>query len=78
MTTSLIHNEQTKLLATALNTTATSSFGIGVIAPIAAAFYNVGGSVVPVVGLVFGFTVWLSIATVLHIAGRQILRRLRP
>lgn len=40
---SLIANEQTKLTAAALNTAATSSFTVGVLAPVAAAFYNVGG-----------------------------------
>jgi hypothetical protein len=34
----LVENEQTKLLAAALNTAATSSFTIGVAAPAAAAF----------------------------------------
>ena len=37
-----VRNERTKLTANALNTAATSSFTIGVLAPIAAAFYNVG------------------------------------
>ena len=40
----LIHNERTKLLAGAFNTAATSAFVVGVLAPIAAAFYNLGGS----------------------------------
>jgi hypothetical protein len=41
---SLIHNERIKLLAVALNTAATSSFAIGVLAPMAAAFYNFGAN----------------------------------
>ena len=41
---SLIHNERTKLLATALNAAAGSSFTVGVLVPIAAAFYNVSAT----------------------------------
>jgi hypothetical protein len=39
---SLIHNERTKLLALAFNTAATSAFTVGVLAPVAAAFYDLG------------------------------------
>ncbi len=39
---SLIHNERTKLLALAFNTAATSAFTVGVLAPVAAAFYDFG------------------------------------
>lgn len=76
---SLIHNERTKLTANALNTAATSSFAIGVLAPVAAAFYNIGATNrVPLFVLVIGTAVWLMCAGVLHLAARHVLKGLRP
>lgn len=67
---SLTFNEQTKLTAGALNTAATSSFTVGVLAPMAAAFYNVGGAThVPLKALVLGFCLWIGAAIALHMAG---------
>jgi hypothetical protein len=75
---SLIHNERTKLFANALNTAATSSFAIGVLAPMAAAFYNFGGtSPLRFGNLVVGTVIWLSAAIVLHLGARRVLRDLR-
>ncbi len=57
---SLIHNERIKLLANVLNGAATSSFAVGVLAPIAAAFYSAGGT--PSVSLptvAIGAVIWL-------------------
>jgi hypothetical protein len=51
---SLVHNERVKLLASALNGAASSSFAVGVPAPIAAAFYSVGASTVPLVVVIIG------------------------
>jgi hypothetical protein len=74
----LIRNEQTKLLAAALNTGATSSFAIGVLAPVAAAFYNVNGANhVPVEVLALGAVVWIGAACTLHLAARYVLKGLR-
>ncbi len=74
-----VRNERTKLTANALNTAATSSFTIGVLAPIAAAFYNVGNpNRVPLAALVLGAFVWLCCAVALHLAARYVLRGLRP
>ncbi|GEO83060.1 hypothetical protein ROR02_31910 [Pararhodospirillum oryzae] len=74
-----IHNEQTKLTAAALNTAATSSFTVGVLAPIAAVFYNVAGDVrVPPLVLVLGAAFWLGAAGGLHLAARYVLKGLRP
>lgn len=76
---SKIQDEQTKLIAGALNTVATSSFIVGVLAPVAAAFYNVGGAVkVPLGALVIGVVVWLGAAGPLHLAARHVLKGLRP
>jgi hypothetical protein len=74
---SLIHNEKTKLLAGALNTAATSSFTVGVLAPFAAAFYNFGGAVVPLRVLVLGAVFWFAATVALHMGARRLLERLR-
>lgn len=70
---SLIHNERMKLRANALNTAATSSFTVGVLAPIAAAFYNVGTTLVPLPTIIVGASVWLFCAFGLHLAARRVL-----
>jgi hypothetical protein len=75
---SLVHNERTKLLANALNTGATSSFAIGVLAPMAAAFYNVGGGTpIRFAVLAVGTAIWILVAIGLHLAARETLKRLR-
>ena len=76
---SLIDNEQTKLLATALNTAATSCFTVGIATPIAGYLYNVGGlrATLPFSVLVGGLLAWSIAAFVLHLSARRVLRRLR-
>ena len=69
--------ERVKLTANALNTAATSSFTVGVLAPIAAVFYNVGQSGVPLLTIAIGATCWLTAAVLLHLAARWTLRGLR-
>lgn len=74
-----IQNEQTKLTANALNTAATSSFTVGVLAPIAAAFYNIGGGThVPLGVLVIGAFGWFGAAAALHAGARTLLKGLKP
>jgi hypothetical protein len=73
---SLIENEQTKLLAAALNTGATSCFTVGVLAPMAAAFYSVGQARIPVPTIVLGMVIWVAAASLLHVAARFVLGRL--
>mgnify|MGYP000848162164 CR=1 FL=1 len=76
---SAIENERTKLTAAALNTAATSSFTVGVLAPVAAAFYNLGGAVhVPVLVLMLGAFLWFTAAAALHMAARFVLGGLKP
>jgi hypothetical protein len=75
---SLVENEQTKLLAAALNTAATSSVTVGILAPIAAAYYNLGNATVLPHTVIIGGFLWFLGAAVLHFAARQILRGLRP
>ena len=76
---SLVENEQTKLLATALNTAATSCFTVGIATPIAGYLYNVGGLQVTLSAwiLITGLVIWSAAAVALHMTARQVLRRLR-
>jgi hypothetical protein len=75
---SLIHNERTKLLASALNAAAGSSFAVGVLAPIAASFYNVSGtSGVALWTIIIGVVIWFFTAAALHLAARRILGGLK-
>ena len=75
-----IYNEQTKLLATALNTAATSCFTVGIATPLAGYLYNVGNLQVslPLPILLLGIVGWLATAVIPHSMARQILRRLLP
>ena len=74
---SAIHNERTKLTANALNTAATSCFAVGVLAPVAASFYNVGQGAVPIRWIAVGVALWLSVALFLHYLARRHLGGLR-
>jgi predicted tellurium resistance membrane protein TerC len=69
----IVHNEQVKLRAAALNTMATSCFAIGVLAPIATSFYNLTSDHVPVHTVVLGIVLWMAAAVGLH---RQAIRML--
>lgn len=74
-----IQNERTKLTAALLNGAASSSFTVGVLAPIAAAFYHVSGtSGVALPTIVIGAAIWLVTAVALHLAGRYVLGKLKP
>jgi hypothetical protein len=74
----LVFNERLKLTAATLNTAATSSLTVGVLAPLAAAFYDVGGSrLLPVAPLVLGAALWISGVVALHIMARMVLGALR-
>ena len=74
-----LRDEQTKLLANALNTAATSCFTVGIATPLAGYLYNVSGfrTAVSVAELAFGLGCWL-LAVGLHLAARRALRRLGP
>ena len=75
---SLIHNERTKLLALALNTAATSAFTVGVLAPVAASFYDLGTSRQSARVVIAGAFLWIGAAAMLHLAGRRVLGWLKP
>jgi hypothetical protein len=74
---SLVENEQAKLLAAALNT-ATSSFTIGVLAPLAASYYSLGSTHVPLSTAILGGMLWFAGAIMLHMGARHVLRGLIP
>ena len=75
---SLIHNERTKLLSLALNTAATSAFTVGVLAPVAAAVYDLGASRQPPRAVILGAFLWIGASVVLHLAARRVLGWLKP
>jgi VIT1/CCC1 family predicted Fe2+/Mn2+ transporter len=74
----MIRNERTKLTAGALNTAATSCFAIGVLTPIAAAFYGAAPASLPLRVVVVGVVSWFAAACVLHLAARWVLGGLKP
>ena len=74
---SLVHNEQVKLYAGALNTAAISCFTVGVVAPMAAAFYNLGSQPVSLRAIVIGVVIWLGAAIAIHFGARRVLKGLR-
>ncbi|MGK9055417.1 hypothetical protein [Xaviernesmea oryzae] len=69
--------EQTKLLANAFDRASTACITVGIVTPVAAMLYGIGGA-----GIQFGFAVlgyltgWLMIAVFLHYLARLTLRRL--
>jgi hypothetical protein len=75
----LIANEQTKLLANALDRASTVCFTVGIATPAAGFRYNIGSfrAAVPVVVLGLGMLGWLLPAIALHLLARRILRGLR-
>lgn len=76
---SLVFNEQTKLLAAALNTAATSCFTVGIATPVAGYIYDVGNmqaTLKPGFLLLAAFG-WLSVAVILHYGARRVLRSLK-
>lgn len=76
----LVYAEQTKLLATALNTCATSCFTVGIATPVAGYVYNVSNLQVTLSPwtLASGVCGWLFAAISPHILARRTLRSLGP
>jgi hypothetical protein len=74
---SLIHNEQTKRTATALNNVATAFVIAGFAGPAVALGY--GSDAVPKGGVAILISViWLFVGAILHSIAKLILRDLRP
>jgi hypothetical protein len=75
---SLIHNERTKLSATALNGTAIASIAAGFITPLAAVSFGLPGSAARGALVTTLFAVaWLGVGSVLHLVARYLLGNLR-
>jgi len=73
-----IHNEQTKLLATALNNIAVAYVVIGFVTPMTALSFGIANAPIPRVGTMSFTLVWLWTGFALHWAARRALRSLRP
>ena len=74
---SLIHNERVKLTATWLNTLASATATVGVLAPLASIAYGLGPAPVrPVIFLASG-AIWFLAALALHLGARRVLRRMQ-
>jgi hypothetical protein len=73
---SLIHNEQTKLTATALNNIAVAFIIAGFVAPVVGLGQRLDapGDVLSIVLSV----IWLGTGSILHLCARLVLRRLKP
>lgn len=73
---SVVHNEQTKLTANALDRASTACLTVGVLGPSAAALYGLGNTMTGA-WIAIGAVFWLSAAGMLHFMGRRTLRSLR-
>ncbi|GGF61940.1 hypothetical protein GCM10007301_22100 [Azorhizobium oxalatiphilum] len=76
---SLVQNEQTKLMANALDRASTACLTVGVLGPAAAYLYGISPGAGPAsqgVPILFGSLFWLAAAAVLHYWARTILGRL--
>ena len=77
MTNSIV-TERIKLGAAALNTLATASVTVGVLAPATAAFHGLSAPTAPAWELALGAAVWVSFAGGLHYGAQRLLGRLPP
>lgn len=70
--------EQAKLSATLLNNIAVASFSLGVLTPLIAYYYGIA-PIAETVGpftLLSGVVIWTTVAFVLHLMARSVLREL--
>ncbi|HEX8166970.1 MAG TPA: hypothetical protein VF601_14455 [Beijerinckiaceae bacterium] len=74
---SVIHNERVKLTATWLNTLASATATVGVLAPLASIVYGLGPSQPSLIALVPAMAIWFFAALALHLGARRMLRGLR-
>lgn len=73
-----IRNEEIKLFAGALDRASTACLSLGVLGPLAAAFYSVVGFNTGFWPFVIGAICWLLATFALHIEARRVIRGLRP
>lgn len=74
---SLIHNEQTKLTATALNNVAVAFVIAGFVGPMVAVGYGSEAMARDAVAIVVS-VIWLLVGFILHSIAKLILRDLKP
>jgi len=70
----LVFNEQTKLFATGLDRVSTACFTLGVLAPVAGAYFNLTASN-PAVG--WCCVAYLVAGAIIHLLAMRVLRGLR-
>lgn len=77
---SIIENEQTKLLANALDRASTACFTVGIATPTAGYLYGVVnfGNQFGSWQLFAAFLGWFILALALHLAARRVLKDLKP
>ncbi|WP_091716122.1 hypothetical protein [Methylobacterium phyllostachyos] len=75
---SAVHNEQTKLLATALNNVAVAYVVIGFVTPMTAASFGVASAPAMRIENAVFTVVWLCTGCALHYAARRALRSMKP
>jgi hypothetical protein len=73
-----IHNEQTKLLATALNNIAVAYVVIGFVTPMTAASFGVATAPAIRIDNAIFTVVWLCAGCALHYGARRGLRSMKP
>jgi hypothetical protein len=73
-----VHNEQTKLLATALNNIAVAFVVIGVVTPMTAVSFGIASAPAARVDTLSFSLVWFLTGVTLHFGARRALRSLRP
>ena len=73
----LVHNEQTKLTATWINTVAAAFIAAGAVAPVAAIFYGLAALPVGPARLTGLVVACVTFGAGIHVTGRVYLRRLR-
>jgi hypothetical protein len=74
---SLIHNEQTKLTATALNNVAVAFVIAGFVGPMVAVGYGSEAMARDSIAILVSI-IWLFVGFILHPTGKLILRDLKP
>lgn len=72
---SLVENERTKLLATALNNLGVATIITGVVAPVATALY---GTAHPAYWWFTIAVVWIIVGLALHVLAQMVLGKLKP
>lgn len=71
----LVHNEQIKLTATALNNVAVAFVVVGFVAPVTAVVGRDSGGFTASIPLSL---IWLATGVVLHLGARLVLRSFKP